>query len=232
LAEARQIAGLWGSPEQVALLEGTSATEAALQKAMPGSRFVHLATHGVFADLRSNETQQSDLERAAWQSTIYGRNPLTLSGVVLAEASMPGRQNVWGILAGQDGILTAEEVVDMNLTGTELVVLSACDTGLGEVAGGEGVFGLQRAFSLAGATSVVASLWKVEDMATKTLMVEFYRNLWKRKLGKLDALRQAQLAMLKNYEPSAGTLRRRTNQTRAPLPPFFWAAFAFSGNWR
>jgi CHAT domain-containing protein len=186
---------------------------------MPGSRFVHLATHGVFADLRSNETQQSDLERAAWQSTIYGRNPLTLSGVVLAEASMPGRQNVWGILAGQDGILTAEEVVDMNLTGTE-------------VAGGEGVFGLQRAFSLAGATSVVASLWKVEDMATKTLMVEFYRNLWKRKLGKLDALRQAQLAMLKNDEPSAGTLRRRTNQTRAPLPPFFWAAFAFSGNWR
>jgi CHAT domain-containing protein len=106
---------------------------------------------------------------------------------------------------GDDGILTASEVAQIDLRETELVVLSACETGLGAVAGGEGILGLQRAFQLAGAKTVVASLWQVSDEATLALMVEFYRNLWERRLGRLEALREAQLAMLRGqlYQPSA-----------------------------
>ena len=84
----------------------------------------------------------------------------------------------------------------LDLRGCELVVLSACETGLGEAEDGQGVLGLQRAFQAAGARAVVASLWKVDDAATGVLMERFYTNLWDKKLPKLEALRQAQLAVL------------------------------------
>ena len=103
----------------------------------------------------------------------------------------------------------------MNLWGTKLVVLSACDTGLGEVRNGEGVYGLRRAFVLAGAESLVMSLWPVSDYATRGLMVSYYRNL-KRGLGRSEALRQVQLEML-----------RRNRR----LHPFYWANFIQSGEW-
>jgi CHAT domain-containing protein len=118
-------------------------------------------------------------------------------------------------------------------------VLSACETGLCEVAGGEGVFGLQRAFGLAGSRTVVASLWKVDDSATHALMVEFYRNLWEQKLGKLESLRQAQLAMIRRYDPKRARMSEprgltlTTKDRREPtLAPFHWAAFTLSGDWR
>jgi CHAT domain-containing protein len=145
-----------------------------------------------------------------------------------------------------DGILTAAEVAALNLDGLELAVLSACETGLGAVAGGEGILGLQRAFQVAGARTSVTSLWRVDDAATQALMSEFYKNLWEKKLGKLQALRQAQLAMLERYDPVNGTLRgpgehRPVERPVKPkdeagpgkrLPPFYWAAFVLSGDWR
>jgi CHAT domain-containing protein len=185
------------------------------------------------------------------QATVTGRNPLILSGIVLAGANRPPQTDAWGAPAGDDGILTAEEVAELELSGAELVVLSACETGLGDVAGGEGVFGLQRAFGLAGARAVIASLWKVDDAATLLLMEEFYANLWQKKLPKLEALRQAQLTVLRNPDqidqrrqqldqelarrglkldqikalPNGGKIQGRSH-------PALWAAFVLSGDLR
>ena len=96
-----------------------------------------------------------------------------------------------------DGILTAAEVESLDLRGVDLALLSACETGLGNVAGGEGLLGLQRAFQVAGARSVVASLWQVSDDATRALMERFYDNLWQKEMSRLESLREAQLWMLK-----------------------------------
>ena len=127
----------------------------------------------------------------------------------------------------------------MNLSKVDLAVLSACETGLGKVAGGEGLLGLQRAFQVSGAGTTVASLWQVDDAATRALMDEFYRNLWEKKLPKIEALRQAQLKMLREYDPQKGTLRgvggvRQLDADAKPqrLPPFYWAAWVLSGDWR
>ena len=128
--------------------------------------------------------------------------PLLHSGVALAGAARktedagPGARG--SLPDREDGILTAEEVQSLDLRGTDLVVLSACETGLGRAEYGQGVMGLQRAFQAAGARAVVASLWKVDDAATTVLMEQFYTNLWSKKLPKLEALRQAQLTVLNN----------------------------------
>src|SRR5262249_28178671 len=139
---------------------------------------------------------------------------------------------------------TAEAVVGLNLTGLDLAVLSACETGLGEVAGGEGVYGLQRAFHLAGARDVVASLWRVDDEATAALMAVFYRNLWVEKKPPREALRQAQLHLYRHPGQIAGLARRRgVDFTEKELPAVtvkpgdkdnraataLWAAFVLSG---
>ena len=114
------------------------------------------------------------------------------AGLVFAGANLPGTRD--------RGIITGEALIDRNLSGLELAVLSACETGLGEVAGGEGVFGLQRAFHVAGTRDVIASLWKVPDTATAALMAVFYRHLWEEKLPPLLVLEQAQLTIYKHPE--------------------------------
>ena len=165
------------------------------------------------------------------------------SGVALAGANKPQQPG------RDDGILTALEAQQLDLSGTDLIVLSACETSLGSSTRGEGMLGLQRAFQVAGVRTAVTSLWSVDDNATEVLMVEFYKNLWQRKLSKLESLRQAQLTMLRDYDPTTGTLRgpgitksvdpqkldASVNGTRkhlGPLPPYYWAAFTLSGDWR
>ena len=174
------------------------------------------------------------------------RNPLVLSGLILAGANAPPALDQGGLPLGDDGRLTAEEVISTDLRNAEVVTLSACETGLGRSLHGEGVFGLQRAFQLAGAQTVVASLWKVEDRATQILMVAFYRNLWVEKLGRLESLHRAQLQLIRDYAfiPGRGLTLRGVDGTRSSTPlnrkgadskrlaPFFWAAFTLSGDWR
>jgi CHAT domain-containing protein len=166
--------------------------------------------------------------------------PGLLSGLVLAGANRPPQ-------AGRDdGVLTAQAVGELNLQRTRLAVLSACETGLGKEVSGEGVLGLQRAFQLAGARSVIASLWQVPDDPTQMLMERFYRNLLDGKMSKLESLRQAQLWLLRegsrNPEVIRGIVNRNRGMVRRArlpipeqedrLPPFYWAAFVLSGDWR
>jgi CHAT domain-containing protein len=247
LAQVQRLAGA----RTIVKREGAAAGTRQLLADLPKTRWAHLATHGFFADPSVRSVLQpspQDYKRSQRGERIGlgARNPLVLSGLVCAGANRPVKDPE----KEDGGILTAEAIAELNLASLELAVLSACETGLGESGGGEGVFGLQRAFHIAGARTVIASLWKIDDTATQALMAEFYRNLWERKMPKLEALRRAQLAMLLHYDAKAGRLRapgapvpvdpaelavaREKLRTagRPPLPPLYWAGFVLSGDWR
>ena len=180
---------------------GTEAGTQQLLLDLPKARWAHLATHGFFADAGFRSALQlppdAFLRLNRGTAMTYGaRNPLVLSGVVLAGANLPARKG--GDEQDDRGILTAEAIASLPLDQLELVVLSACQTARGEeVGGGEGVFGLQRAFHLAGTRTAVASLWKVPDHETHLLMSRFYENLWQKNMGPSEAMRHAQLSFLK-----------------------------------
>jgi CHAT domain-containing protein/tetratricopeptide (TPR) repeat protein len=217
-------------------LSRSLATEDAVRREAPRHQFLHFATHGFFAAARFRSalapstgatTTRTDLMQ---DQSVSGYHPGLLSGLVLAGANAPTPE--------EDGILTAEEVATLNLSGVNLAVLSACETGLGQMAGGEGLLGLQRAFQTAGARTVVATLWKVDDAATRDLIGRFYDNLWNKQMGKLAALRDAQLWMLRTRSRTASRDARGVKPTpgRAaaggPGSPYYWAAFVLSGDWR
>ncbi len=173
---------------------GADVLEGRLKKACRSPRVLHLATHGFF--LEDQNSDSGGVGELGEGGRLLGRlpqNPLLRSGLALAGA------NTWlkhGPLPeeAEDGLLTAEDVTGLDLSGTELVVLSACETGLGEVRTGDGVFGLQRAFILAGARTLVMSLWTVPDEATRLLIEDFYDRIL-RGQPKAEALRQAQQAL-------------------------------------
>ena len=136
---------------------------------------------------------------------------------------------------GEDGILTALEASALDLWGTKLVVLSACETGVSEVKSGEGVYGLRRALVLAGSESQVMCLWQVSDETTRDLMVAYYKRLQAGE-GRTEALRQVQLEMLSGGGQTAGGSQRgvgdKLNSKADRSHPYFWAAFIQSGDWR
>lgn len=155
---------------------------------------LHIATHGYFRPDHSAD------------EGVRVKNPLLQSGLILAGAGSASSSN-----SGDDGILTAYECMLLNLDDTEVVVLSACETGLGEIRNGQGVYGLQRAFIVAGARSVVMSLWKVDDQTTQQLMVLFYQKMLSG-MARGPAFREAQLELRKKHPD-----------------PYHWAAFVMIG---
>jgi CHAT domain-containing protein len=179
------------------LLVGSDATKARLQE-VKAPEILHIASHGFFLE---------DPARGEAPSAPTG-NPLLRSGLVLAGAN----QTVNG---STDGILTALEASGLDLWGTKLVTLSACDTGIGEIRNGEGVYGLRRAFLLAGAETVVMNLWPVSDYVARDVMETYYAGLHGG-LGRGEALRNAKLAIMRRR------LRRH---------PYFWAGVIASGEW-
>lgn len=211
----------------VQLLTGAEATEAALKR-VNAPRILHVATHGFFFS-DSPQTQAADArllvqEEEDKQETAASRsNPLLRSGLVLA--GVKNRQSG----AGEDGVLTALEAASLDLFGTRLVTLSACETGVGDVASGDGVYGLRRALVLAGAESQLMSLWQVSDAATRDLMVSYYKRLSAGE-DRAEALRRVQLEMLKSGgAPSAAT---GANDSTDRSHPFYWASFIPIGDWR
>ena len=218
---------------------GAQATESAL-KQVSGPSILHIATHGFFLP---DQTQASadpaggrglGLSASSPQTeTRVGENPLLRSGLALAGVN----QHQSG--EGEDGVLTALEAAGLDLWGTKLVVLSACETGLGEVKNGEGVYGLRRALVLAGSESQVMSLWQVSDAATRDLMAAYYQRLQAGE-GRTEALKQVQLGMIKSAAqstisgPRVGTGVDKGQKPRLEdrSHPFYWASFIQSGDWR
>jgi CHAT domain-containing protein len=190
-------------------LSGKNASEGRVKKAASTHRYLHLATHGFFDERAMDSASNPGVgRRTAAESGLLkgpgGRGSVTwhpglLSGLALTGANVRPTPE-----SKDDGILTALEVAELDLSGVELAVLSACETGLGKVAGGEGLLGLQRAFQAAGAGSVVATLWSVPDSQTMELMSQFYKNLWERNLAPRAALREAQLDILRHRRRSGG----------------------------
>ena len=167
--EVQAIAAL--APGQLEALSKTDATAARLTERLPQARFAHLATHGEFQAEALTAERKRDVEALAARQfgddarKVAAKNPLGYVGLVLANGE----------------IMSGLSILDLRLENLQLVTLSACETGLGDLAGGEGVQGLQRAFHLAGCPNVVASLWKVNDAATAALMAKFYHELWTNK---------------------------------------------------
>jgi CHAT domain-containing protein len=203
--QAKQIAA--------SLYTGKYATEESfkyLSRQRKSPEVLHMATHGFFfqeTESGKRKMDKVDLQRGLFEEPAFtfAENPLLRSGILLAGASriwenMPAIENV------EDGTLTAYEVSNMNLSNTRLVVLLACETGLGDVKGSEGVFGLQRAFKMAGVQYLIMSLWQVPDYQTSELMKLFYTN-WLTGLNIKEAFAAAQEAMRQKYTP------------------FYWAAF-------
>jgi CHAT domain-containing protein/tetratricopeptide (TPR) repeat protein len=190
------------------VLTGKAATESALKQTTSPS-ILHIATHGFFlkdVDISSKATS----EYIGVNAEKLKENPLLRSGILLAGA----QHSVSGGSRGSenDGILTAYEMMNLNLDNTQLIVLSACETGLGEVQAGEGVYGFQRALIIAGAGSVMMSLWKVDDKVTRELMVTFYQ-FWMQGNTVRDAFRKAQQKI------------RESNPD-----PYYWGAFVLVGD--
>ncbi|MBW4567895.1 MAG: CHAT domain-containing protein [Tolypothrix carrinoi HA7290-LM1] len=206
LEEANKIKGIFPDTK---IISGKQATEAVI-KQLQAPSILHLATHGFFVP-----DQQVDLIADNFNKQLPKalnlENPLLRSGLALA-----GINNRTKALSNNnDGVLTALEVAGLNLRGTQLVVLSACETGLGDVKVGDGLYGLRRALVIAGSQSQVLSLWIVDDAGTKDLMVKYYQHL-KTGKGRHEALREAQMQLLKTpgYEH-----------------PYYWASFVPSGDW-
>ena len=190
--------------------QGARATEEQL-KQLPPRRLLHIATHGYF--LPDEAFDLVRIPTTKGQEQLYllpapPENPLVRSGLTFA--------GVNHLRSGaDDGFLTALEMSGLNMQGTELVVLSACDTGLGDIVPGEGVFGIRRALQIAGVRTIVLTLWPVHDQATHFLMDTFYREI-QRGNKRVDALRKAQLSLLQgNYKH-----------------PQYWGAFTICGDWR
>lgn len=207
--EAKAVASLAAKKHKVTVLYGDRADEKTIKRLLPTQNIVHLATHGFFARPCADAKTPDVATDAAIAS------PLVRSGIVVAGSNATRGKLV---VNGEDGVLTAEEVAELDLRAVDLAVLSACETGLGDIRSGEGVMGLRWAFAIAGARALVMSLWKVPDEETRELMEAFYGQLDKRPgANKAQALRAAKLKML------------RTRRSEGDALPWSWAAFIVSG---
>jgi len=212
MAEVNAIDGICRNHQvKDTLYTSNLATEASF-KALSGKEspvIIHLATHGFFFDDPKKDYSSMQMVESGKQSYKYSEDPLLRSGLIMAGGNRAWKGDT--VPEGmENGILQAKEVSNMDLRNTKLVVLSACETGLGDVKGSEGVFGLQRSFKMAGVDYLLISLWQVPDEATQKLMTMFYENLFNG-----QPIREA----FKNAQTQLRHLKKEYED------PFYWAAW-------
>jgi CHAT domain-containing protein len=232
-AEISEIDRLWlktaprgaAAREASLILTGAAASESAFKQKAADYRIVHLATHGFFLLDQCESTPSSRTAVAASTSGSHSAgshqppdSPLLLSGLAFAGANR--RQEAGMDSDVEDGILTSEEIASLSLPGVEWLVLSGCDTGAGRVLTGEGVLGLRRAFQVAGARTLIMSLWRVEDASATEWMRRLYEARGKGQ-STAEAMRQASLGVLQ-------ARRAKGKSTH----PYFWGPFIAAGDWR
>ncbi|MBU0764684.1 MAG: CHAT domain-containing protein, partial [Bacteroidetes bacterium] len=216
-SEAGQISELLADHGfRVKLYSGRDASEGTFKQLVVAQPdVIHLATHGFFFPLQEEMQKNAEIAETAplfrgsrtsraYCTFAFQTDPLLRTGIVLS-----GANDVWNsnpVNDSEDGVLTAYEVSNLNLENTQLVVLSACETGLGDIRGSEGVYGLQRAFKMAGVKFIIMSLWQVPDKETEEFMVTFYEKLLRSKDVR-RAFNETQAEMRKKYDP------------------YFWGAF-------
>lgn len=217
LKETEAIKGIISQDMKVNYYVGLDATEGQFKEMANQSNILHIASHGFFYPdpevIRQEVKVEMDEEELSFRggASNYGiwnfvnnENPLMRSGLAMAAANDAWQRSVFA--TGEDGVLAAQEVSNLNMNNTELVVLSACETGLGDIRGTEGVYGLQRAFKMAGVRYLIMSLWQVPDAETAEFMTLFYQ-----KLFELKDIRKA-------FTKAQSTMR-------AKYDPYYWAAF-------
>lgn len=212
---------------EVNYYSNTFATEEEFKLMASNSNILHIATHGFFyPDPREIAKEVEEIQTTESSEVIFrggnrgfgvnsfveNPNPLMRSGLVFA-----GANDVWSIQdkgdSIDDGVLTAQEVAYIDMRKTKLVVMSACETGLGDIKGSEGVYGLQRAFKIAGVDYMIMSLWQVPDKETEEFMTKFYK-----KLMKQNNLPDGEAGIKKAFNETQ-------NEMRAKYAPYFWGAF-------
>ena len=212
-----------GAEVNSTLLERERATREGLLELAPKARFLHIATHGWYAsesikswsDPRPIDVKSGLGLRMSGEEQVKGMSPMLLCGLALAGANLP--ENAVG---RAPGLVTAEELSALDLSNCELAVLSACDTNVGERRAGQGVASFQRALQMAGARSVMTSLWRVPDEATKELMLDFYRRIWVEKEPKGRALWESKKRLREAKDPRG--LRKHSTRD--------WAAWVLTGD--
>jgi CHAT domain-containing protein len=213
LSGAEKEGSIVGAILGVQPLIGNQATKSAL-KECHAPQILHIATHGFFFSDPLSQSENENVpgvedNRISWIAHLA--NPLLRAGLAFAGANTWFQSKKLPDIA-ENGVLTAEEITSLDLYGTSLVVLSACDTGLGELRVGEGVFGLRRAIGIAGAKSLIMSLWHVSDIATQELMLSLYQGI-QSGMTISNALHQAQISLRMKFPD-----------------PYYWSAFIYQGD--
>jgi len=210
LKEVTTISDIVSGQASTKMKTGYGATERAFKK-MDGNspELLHISTHGFFFPDDPDSARRKGARGSGEPTFSYLDDPLFRSGLAFAGGNYTWK-NGYNPFEKEDGILTAREISNMNLANTDLAVLSACETGLGEIKGSEGVYGLQRAFKMAGVDYLIMSLWQVPDEETMVLMKTFYKN-WLNGQPIREAFRNAQQKLAEDY------------------PPYFWASFVMVG---
>lgn len=205
-------------------LRDEHASERNVRRESNGARYIHFCTHGFSvpngARFRSQaEARPTDADDSSHQVT----------GISLSNAN---HLFAVGERSETDGVLLTDEIVKLDLTETEMVTLSACQTALGELVPGEGMLSAQRALHVAGAGASLTTIWSVSDQSTVDLMSKFYELLWNHKLSKAEAMQGAMIHMLRHYDGLPNSKPEQQTDVRQRTPPVIWAAFVLHGDWR